>query len=205
MYTPPKFCKNDPDKLFSIISENSFALVLSVNGEGEINHTQTPLIVSEGRTKLLGHIAKANPHWYSWSNTPVKAIFQGAHTYISPKYYESEFNVPTWNYQTVSVEGLAQVISDPNIQTDIMQALVSRHESGFEQSWEFDPDDSRYKKLFEMIVFFEIEITDIQASFKLNQNKPKDDQMSVITHLKKIPQLSHNQLIAKAMEENLKL
>jgi len=201
MYTPANFNETDPDKFYEFMEENSFATVISVNDDGNILHTQTPLIVSEDRKKLLGHIAKANPQWNSW--VKVKVLFQGAHTYISPRYYASSINVPTWNYQTVSVDGNISLISDCNEKIDVMKNLVSQYEQGSPQPWEFDPNDSRYDKLFEMITFFEIEISDIKANFKLNQNKSKEDQLSVISHLNATKGLSDNQLIAKAMKENL--
>ena len=202
MYTPPKFYENSPDKIFEFIDENSFGLIISIDHEGHILHSQTPLILSEDRTKLLGHVAKANTHWNLWHDRLVKILFQGAHSYISPSYYASSFNVPTWHYMTVAIEGVVNLVSDNQSKIDMMKQLVSHHEKGFQQPWDFDASDHRYTKLFEVIVFFEIEISDIQASFKLNQNKSKEDQSSVMSHLNYSQQLSHNQLIAEAMRKD---
>ena len=41
----------------------------------------------------------------------------------------------------------------------------------------------RRTKLLNMIVGFEIEVTDIQAKFKLSQNRPPEDQQSVVEKL----------------------
>ena len=35
-------------------------------------------------------------------------IFKGPHCYVSPRFYRSEVNVPTWNYSIVYVQGVAK-------------------------------------------------------------------------------------------------
>jgi transcriptional regulator len=97
MYTPPKFKVDDPAVIRNFIEKNSFGVLLSIEG-GQIHDTHTPFILSENN-QLLGHIARANPQWKASSEASrVKVIFTGPHAYISPKYYVSEFAVPTWNY-----------------------------------------------------------------------------------------------------------
>jgi len=202
MYTPDTYNEECSDQHYEFISEHSFATLLSVNQNGDISHSQTPLILSEDRTLLLGHLAKANPHWNNW-DLEIMCIFNGPHCYISPSYYLSDFNVPTWNYQTLSVKGRIQLLSDREKQIEIMNTLVNHHEKKFPPPWEMDPQDPRYKKLFEMIVFFEIKIDSIQANFKLNQNKSYSDQAAVIESLNQSKQASLPHQIAQKMTNNL--
>lgn len=37
-------------------------------------------------------------------------IFHGPHAYVSPTDYLSSFNVPTWNYTAVSVDGPIELL-----------------------------------------------------------------------------------------------
>jgi transcriptional regulator len=47
-----------------------------------------------------------------------------------------------------------------------------------------DPADDRYRDLLDRIVGFEIEITRIEAKFKLSQNRSADDRRGVIAALR---------------------
>jgi len=49
-------------------------------------------------------------------------MFQGPHAYISSSWYESE-NVPTWNYQSVHVYGTVSIMSEKELEEDLIQLL----------------------------------------------------------------------------------
>ena len=182
MYTPQKFKIDDPETVRRFIRENPFGLLLSVD-QGSIHDTHTPFLVSEDGQHLLGHIARANPQWKSWSEgTKAKVVFSGAHAYISPRYYESEFAVPTWNYTAVSVAGRISVTEDADAKLDFLDRLTAANETS-EDPWTLDRSDERYLNLLAGIVVFSISIDSIEASFKLNQNKSLDDQRKVVASL----------------------
>ncbi len=181
MYIPPKFKVDDVAVIDSFIRENPFGLLLSLN-EGEIHDTHTPFIISE-QGFLLGHIAKANPQWKSWANeSRVKVIFSGPHAYISPRYYASDFNVPTWNYTSISIAGRITIIEDQARMVEFLDALVAANENS-DASWKMNHEDDRYMKLLSGIVVFSVSMDQVEASFKLNQNKSYEDQKSVVDAL----------------------
>ncbi|MFC5049047.1 FMN-binding negative transcriptional regulator [Rubritalea spongiae] len=182
MYVPPRFKVEDQNTINSFIKENAFGLLISTDGD-VIHDTQTPLHLKADGT-IYGHIARANPQWKSWTqNSKVKVVFSGPHSYISPKYYESEFNVPTWNYSAVSVTGDIKIIDSQDEVLDFLDALVQDNE-GSEDPWALDRSDDRYIQLLSGFVVFQITPTDIQASFKMNQNKSFEDKSKVIDSLK---------------------
>lgn len=181
MYTPPKFKVEDPAVIETFIRENPFGLLLSCS-DGEIHDTHTPFLMKEDRT-LTGHIAKANPQWKDWeTDKRVKVIFTGPHTYISPGYYATDFNVPTWNYTAISVTGTLSIMEEESQVLAFLDELVAQNESG-DPAWKLDREDERYLKLLAGIVVFSISPTHIEASFKLNQNKSREDQESVVKAL----------------------
>lgn len=57
------------------------------------------------------------------------------------------------------------------------------YESHLPSPWKPNLVGERRTKLFNLIVGFEIEITDVQAKFKLSQNRQPEDQQSVIEKL----------------------
>ncbi len=182
MYTPSHFKRNDPSTIHSFIRDHSFGLLLSVSNE-EIHDTHTPFLLIETEGVLMGHIARANPQWKGWKRDSLaKAIFTGPHAYISPNYYASEFNVPTWNYTAVSVSGAISAVQDEEEILTFLERLTAQSEPN-EGAWAFDRHDERYLKLTEGIVVFRISMDKVEASFKLNQNKPIQDQQSVINSL----------------------
>ncbi len=183
MYVPSKFRVDDPGVIRSFIAEHPFGLLLTVSS-GTIHDTHTPFIVSTDGGQLVGHIARANPQWSDWSGeTQAKVVFTGPHAYISPRYYESEFNVPTWNYTAVSVSGKLTVIEDEESVFKFLDQLVSANETGYDP-WQMNRSDERYRNLLAGIVVFSISMDCVVASFKLNQNKTLSDQRGVIGALR---------------------
>ncbi len=182
MYTPPKFKIDDPETIRSFIEDNSFGLLLSLDGSG-IQDTHTPFIFSEDGKSLLGHIARANPQWKSWTeNRKVKVIFSGPHAYISPSYYITEFAVPTWNYSAVSISGDLMIVDEEKHVLEFLDKLVAKFENP-ENPWRMNRADERYMKLLSGIVAFSISIESVEASFKMNQNKSEKDRSKVIDSL----------------------
>ena len=112
----------------------------------------------------------------------MKVIFTGPHSYISPRYYVSEFAVPTWNYTAVSVLGSITVIQDEDIVLGFLDSLVAENESS-DSPWKLNRSDERYINLLSSIVVFSISMDRVEASFKLNQNKTEEDQLKVIRSL----------------------
>jgi len=201
MYTPHKFRVDQPEIVMSFIQANPFGLILSVNGN-EIHDTHTPFVLSQDREYLIGHIAKANPHWESWKpGTKSKVIFTGPHAYISPSYYTSEINVPTWNYTAVSISGKIKIIEEQSSKLEFLNILVSENETS-RNPWKFDPSEKRLMNLLSAIVVFTVSIEEIEATFKLNQNKSVEDQRSVILSLSNSDS-PQDQQVADLMRKNL--
>ncbi len=186
MYTPSFFEVNDPQLIRTFVEENSFGLIVSSNDGSSIQETFTPFLYATGTNNLLGHMARANPHWKEWNgNRRVKIIFQGPHCYVSPNYYSTSTNVPTWNYTAVSMEGEVEIVDDLTEQKAFMHWLVDKHEQNLPQPWRFDETNEQFMKLFSAVVFFRVRITNTTAKFKLNQNKENSDRLAVVNQLSK--------------------
>ncbi len=200
MYTPPAFKVDDPDLIRKFIAENSFGILVSSVDGNAIQDTHTPFLLSEDGNYLLGHLARANDHWKAWKvNAHTKVIFHGPHCYISPTFYKSDINVPTWNYTAVSIDGIIELIDDIEEQKTFMHSLVRANESAFPEPWFLDEENEQLMKLFSAVVFFKIRISNIEAKFKLNQNKPANDQMAVKERLSN-SQSPFDQAVARLMD-----
>ncbi|MEM7012726.1 MAG: FMN-binding negative transcriptional regulator [Verrucomicrobiota bacterium] len=182
MYTPSQFKVDDPEVIHAFIRQNAFGLLLTTSGE-EIHDTHTPFYLSDDGTILTGHIARANPQWKNWdTKTTAKAIFTGPHAYVSPRFYQTEFNVPTWNYTAVSISGQLSIVEDTSEILESMDHLIAENETT-DSPWALDHGDERNLNLLKGIVVFRLTIEEVEAKFKLNQNKSEAERKNVIEGL----------------------
>ncbi len=206
MYIPNADRVTDPVKLHRFMRENSFATVISV-AAGHVSGTRVPLILDPARGPngtLLGHVARANPHWRSFNGeTEVMAAFDGPHAYISPNWYVTTPAVPTWNYATVHAYGLPRIIEDTHRLAAIVDQLVSTYERDMPHPWPAPGQltEDLKAKLLKAIVGFEIKIERIEGKFKFGKNRPADDQISMIHYLEESPLAGDRALAARMKRE----
>lgn len=96
MYIPKHFEITDVDEIFDFIADNSFGQIISNVGE-KVFSSHIPFLISEDKTKIIGHLAKQNPQHIELDDQEVLVTLQGPHDYISPSWYVGS-GVPTWNY-----------------------------------------------------------------------------------------------------------
>jgi transcriptional regulator len=185
MYIPSAFSEADPKKLFELIEQNSFGLLVSQHG-GEPFATHLPLLLDRTAGpygSLIGHMARANPQWQSADGQAVLAVFSGPHAYISPTWYESDNVVPTWNYVAVHAYGTFHAVHDAESLLAIVGQYVDFFESSLPQPWKFNPASDYSRKMIGAIVGFRIEISRLEGKWKLNQNHPRERREKVVRAL----------------------
>ena len=179
MYIPNQFNITDKKEIFTFIKENSFGQLISLV-EGKLFSTHIPFLISEDKRSIICHIAKNNPQWKDIEEQEILVTFQGPHDYVSPSWYASP-GVPTWNYQAVHIYGTASVITEPEKIKNIVSELTNSYESDFDKPYEPVFNEA----MLNAIIAIEINITDIQAKYKLSQNRPEIDRLKVSNEHKK--------------------
>ncbi len=182
MYIPKLYREEDREKILEFLRANNFPALITYNGEKPIA-THLPVEVLQGEDDaltILAHISRANPQWKSFGEQEVLLIFQGAHTYISPRWYD-HVNVPTWNYMMVHVYGKVRLVEGDDLYS-LMSRLVQKHEVNTSYSLEGLPEDF-VKKEMKGIVGLAVDVTRIEASYKLSQNRNDADQENIIHEL----------------------
>lgn len=172
MYLPPQF-KGDRAQAAALINDHPFASLISVDDAGLPFVTHLPLhLESRGEELvLLGHVAKANPHWrYLQARPQAVATFLGPHAYLSPKVYPDLVRVPTWNYLAVHCTVKAGLIDDPQAKDRLLKKLIGDHEPPYAEQWRGLGEEFAHKMLAG-IVAFELQVTDLQCKLKLNQHR----------------------------------
>jgi transcriptional regulator len=188
MYLPHAFARSDVAELHAFIGAYPFGtLVVPVAGAGsapEVSHLPFFVDESRGRAALVSHVARANPIWRAFDGRPALAIFHGPHGYVSPAWYTSRNEVPTWNYAVVHVQGTPRLLETDGELLAALRALVERNERGRADPWSVDeliPDT--YAELSQAIVGFEIPIERLEGKFKLSQNRKPEDRDGAILGL----------------------
>ena len=192
MYIPKPFEVTDKDEIFAFVEANAFGQLVS-NVNGRLFSTHLPFLISEDRSKIIGHLALQNPQHTEINGQEVLITLEGAHDYISPAWYSSP-GVPTWNYQAVHIYGVCTVFHGNNELQNVVNALTNRYEARFENPWQ-----PEYKPaILSAMVGVEITIDEIQCKYKLSQNRSAQDRSRVIQQLK----ITGSNSLAEAMERN---
>ncbi len=201
MYSPKLYREEDRQKILEFIRQNEFATLVLFDGEKPVaSHLLLEVVEDGERVNIYGHMSRANPLWKLFeSDREVLAIFQGPHTYISATWYD-HVNVPTWNYISVHAYGRPSLVTDHDEMYALLSRLVERHEANSAYRMDTLPQDFVEKEM-KGIAAFKIEVTRLEAVFKLSQNRNDTDYQNIIIELEKRKDELSTQ-VAQAMRKN---
>ena len=178
MYVPKHFEERDPDILSALMRQFNFALLVTARNGVPVG-THVPLHVDDdGKNgRLFGHLARANDHWQDFDGErEAMAVFQGPHSYISPNWYVSGEQVPTWNYAAIHAYGKPRVMQDPGEVADILWRLVGDNENEATGNWSMDKlSKGKLTAKLRSIIAFEMPIGRLEGKFKMSQNRKAED------------------------------
>lgn len=206
MYIPKFFKNNNTNEVKGFIEHNSFGILIC-QGENKILASHIPLELSTndvGEDVLYGHISRGNEQWKNFeSNKDVLAIFPGQHTYISSSWYDHE-NVPTWNYIAVHVYGTIKII-EGNLLLNSLKRLVNKYEKLSTNPVSVEKMSEKFlANELKGIVGFEIKISEIEAAYKLSQNRDESNYDNIIKELNKKKDEPNALEIAREMQKRRK-
>jgi transcriptional regulator len=187
MYNPPAFVEDRPDELYAIMRAASLPILVSPTASGLIA-THLPLTF-QAPDRLVGHVARANPHWREIDKTGDSlAIFTAVDGYVSPSWYATKQEngrvVPTWNYQAVHATGRLEIIEDTDQLMAIVSGLTERFEAPRSKPWAVTDAPADYMaSQLKGIVGVILHIVKLEGKAKLSQNKSAADVQGVITGL----------------------
>ena len=202
MYVNSHF-KVHPATALAFAAARGFGLVIAAEGGRPIaSPLPFRLIEQDGKVpKLEFHVARANPLGAiaEKGGTWLVAV-QGHDAYVSPDWYASKEQVPTWLYEAVHLSGPVRIVSAGHTQAHT-ERLSDTFESWLapKPTWTIDKvADKRRDLLLKAIVAVEMTIETVEGNFKLNQHKSDEDHMAVANALSAQPDASAQE-IAKRM------
>lgn len=210
MFTPKAFKEANFEIIQAFIKEQPQATVIAQTGNG-LEACHIPMYWQDDGSKfgcLYGHIAKVNALNNSANlAAPWLIIFQDAGHYISPNWYPSKAvthkEVPTWNYRSVHITGNVSLLTAPEALVDILSKQTADFEASQPNPWSLNDAPEKYiQAMCRAIVGIRVDITDVQAQFKLSQNKTAENRVGVVAGLKQLKTTKANEMAALIEKAN---
>ena len=204
MYTPPRF-KSDRAASLAFAQTRGFGLACAWDGIKPIA-SSLPFYLSyadDGTPKAAFHVARHNPLIkLADGTTPWLLAVSGSDAYVSPDWYVSPDQVPTWLYQVVHLTGTVRTLSDDELAEQI-ETLSAKFEDRLlpKKPWVSSKMTAgRLEALKKAIVGMVMTVDGIEGSFKLNQHKSDADYTALTEALAAQPDADAH-VIAGLMRE----
>lgn len=174
MHPNPAFRRTDLMRSCAFANERSFG-VLTINADPYPLASHIPFKLSDDYATVEGHLVRSNPIVAVLQEGPQRVMLNvsGPDGYVSPDWYNEPDQVPTWNYVAVHLKGVLTLkpAEDLRAHLDRISAQFEHRLVG-KPAWTTDkmtPDV--LARMMAAIVPFEIELHEIDATWKLGQNK----------------------------------
>lgn len=183
----PRFNTMAPDDVRPFVDAVATAQLVTVGADGRPDATFLPVLWEGDR--LVGHLARANPHWRRIvAGSPALAVVTGPDGYVSPSWYATKAEhgkvVPTWNYSVVHLRGRILVHDDAAWVRALVTRLTDRHERPRAEPWAVtDAPDDYIATNLRPIVGVELVVEQVEAKAKLSQNRSDADRAGVAAGL----------------------
>lgn len=185
MFTPHSFRFEGKEGKVFFMKRYSFATIITTINEIPVA-THLPFVVNDtgDRLTLSSHFSAANKQAQQIAGNTSLVIFNGPHAYISPRHYDKELSVPTWDYIAVHAYGKARIIEDTASKLHLLEQMIGSFEQEYMKQWTALPDQFKFNML-KGIIAFEIDVTILEGQKKLSQNKTVVERQRIVKHLEK--------------------
>lgn len=172
MHPNPAFRKTGASANLEFARGRGFGM-LAVNGADGPFCAHLPFLMSEDGTVVDMHLARSN--LIARTDLPAPAVLAvvGPDGYISPDWYGSEDQVPTWNYVAVHLRGVLEPRPVESLREHV-DALSARFEAELlpKTPWtSAKMTDGVMERMMRMILPFRLRVTAVEGTWKLGQNK----------------------------------
>lgn len=173
MHPNPAFRKAGPEANLQFARSRGFGM-LCVNGPDGPLLAHIPFMLSPDGSSADLHLARSNAIILNGLPAPAVMAVQGPDGYVSPDWYGMADQVPTWNYVAVHLRGTL-VPLPPDALAPHLEAVSDHFESRLAPKpvWKTAKmSDGVMDRMMRMILPFRLQITAVDGTWKLNQNKP---------------------------------
>lgn len=182
----PSFAMTDPTELRRVIQGSPWATLVS-DPDGGLVASHYVVLLDDQRDDLtvVGHVGRPDDLIHGLGERELLIAFQGPHGYISPGWYGDVAAVPTWNFVSVHLSGVPEILSaEENLR--VLERMVDLFENRMPDPrgmWTLPNDEAFVQRLAAGTVGFRLTPTKVVAKRKLSQNKPDEVVETIIAEL----------------------
>lgn len=188
MHPARPFRVEDRQDLLAFVRAHPF-VTLAVAAGGRPFVAQAPVVVREldfGEVALDFHLSRGNALApYLVQGFRAVALATGPDAYVSPDWYGSPDQVPTWNYVSAEAEGLVAPLSAAETLV-LLDDLSAQEEERLSPKppWTRDKmTPARFEALLRGIVGCRLGVERLEGTWKLGQNKSAAERAAVVAAL----------------------
>lgn len=192
MHPAKSFHVDDRETLLGFVRAHPFATIAAAV-RGQPFTAQAPVVIREldfGELALDFHLSRGNalaPHIVQGFRAI--ALATGPDAYVSPDWYASEDQVPTWNYLSVEAEGSVAPLNDDEL-VALLDDLSAQEEARLtpKPPWtRHKMGSGRFEAMMRGIIGARLTVDRLEGIFKLSQNKGEADRAGVVAALGEHP------------------
>ncbi|TCS14060.1 FMN-binding negative transcriptional regulator [Caulobacter sp. BK020] len=188
MHPAKGFRVEDRQALLAFVRAHPFVTLAAAVG-GRPFVAQAPVVVREldfGEVALDFHLSRGNALApFVVQGFRAVALATGPDAYVSPDWYGSEDQVPTWNYVSVEAEGLVAPLSAEETLA-LLDDLSAQEEARLapKPPWtRAKMTPARFETLLRGIIGCRLSVERLEGTWKLSQNKSAAERAGVVAAL----------------------
>lgn len=176
MHPNPAFRRVDAEQSLNLVRARSFGILIAQGAEGPLA-SHIPFLLSDDGSVVEFHLVRNSAMARAITDgAPVRLIVEGPEGYISPDWYGVADQVPTWNYVAVHLVGEARLTDEDGFR-DLLDRLSAHFEARLlpKRPWTSNKmTEGVMERMMRGIVPCAMQVSDLQSTWKLGQNKTED-------------------------------
>lgn len=187
MHPSVQFRVEDEARLLAQLAAQPFVTIAAApDGRPRVAHAPAVIRRLDSGLAIDFHLSRGNAlSGFLGEGFPAVIASLGPDAYISPDWYESPNQVPTWNYSSVEAEGRVAILDDAGLIAQL-DALSAQEEARLlpKPLWtRAKMTPGVFDKMLRGIVGARLTVERLEGTTKLSQNKSAADRSGVIAAL----------------------
>jgi transcriptional regulator len=192
MFVPDEFGPESDEAVRLVLRQVPIGTLVTTGLDGTPVASAVPTIEQQedavgplAGSVLLCHMNRSNPHWGEiTSGTPALLVHHLAGHYVTPSTYPPGPAAPTWDFVHVQVRGRLEPLVEAEDVFGLLRATASRLEARFGERWDDESSLDYYRRIQRGVGAMHFFVDDVQAMFKLSQDKPPQQRAALESWLR---------------------
>jgi transcriptional regulator len=184
MHPNAHFAWTDPAELRAFIAARAFAHIFAQTPDGPMVAHAPVVVTADGNLQF--HLARANRLVSHLDGLTALVSVTGDDAYVSPDWYAKPDQVPTWLYRAVEADGTVRRLDRDGLvaQLDALSTAMERPLAPKPVWTRGKMTDGKFEAMLPGIVGFEMRVTALRGTLKMNQHKSVEDIAGMLQGLR---------------------